>query len=274
MLASIRIERYGDVTRLRMVSAAARAIGIDVSAYVVRGVMIDTGFAHARNALLRAVPALTIRAAIVTHWHEDHAGNVAALAAVGIPIALRADTEATLRSFPRIELYRRAAWGPPPSLASPIQRVELDDLVCIHTPGHSSDHQIVWDASTRTVFTGDLWLGARARTLHSTEDPYAIIESLRTARALDPDRMFDAHRGLVAPAIDAIDRKIDWLSTTLATIERCVTRGDDDAAIVREVLGGEDLAALLSHGDYSRRNLVRAVRRRVGGAVTAGTGVG
>lgn len=263
MLASLRIERCGDVSRLRMVSAAGRTIGIDVSAYVVRDMMVDTGFAHARDLLTRAVRELNVRAAVVTHWHEDHAGNVATLASLGTPIVLRADTEATLRSFPRIELYRRAVWGAPPKLASPIRQPELDGLVCVHTPGHSSDHQIVWDPTTRTAFTGDLWLGVRARTVHSTEDPYAIVDSLRVVRDLGPERLFDAHRGLVTPAIDALDRKIDWLSTTLATIESRISAGDDDATIVRRVLGGEDLAALVSFGGYSRRNLVRAVRRRL-----------
>jgi len=174
MLASLLVERYGDVTRLRMTSAAGRTIGIDVSAYVVRGVMIDTGFVHAFEPLLRAVRGLNVRGAVVTHWHEDHAGNVASLASLGTPVLLRADTEATLRSFPRIELYRRAVWGTPSSVSSPIRAPELEGLVCVHTPGHSSDHQIVWDASTRTAFTGDLWLGVRARTMHATEDPYAI----------------------------------------------------------------------------------------------------
>jgi ribonuclease/clavin/mitogillin len=262
-LASLRVERYGDVTRLRMVSAAGRAIGIDVSAYVVRGVMIDTGFARARDPLLRAVRSLNIRAAIVTHWHEDHAGNVAALAAHGTPLTLRADTEATLRSFPRIELYRRLVWGPPPSLADNVHPPDVADLACVHTPGHSSDHQIVWDESTKTAFTGDLWLGVRARTVHSTEDPYAIVESLRAVRALSPDRMFDAHRGLIEPAKEALDRKIDWLSTTLATIESRINAGENDATIVRRVLGGEDAAAVVSRGHYSRLNLVRIVRRRL-----------
>ncbi|HEX5059371.1 MAG TPA: MBL fold metallo-hydrolase [Kofleriaceae bacterium] len=250
------------MTRLRMVSAAGRAIGIDVSAYVVRGVMIDTGFAHAREALLRAARSLSVRAAIVTHWHEDHAGNVSTIAALGVPIALRADTEAVLRSFPPIELYRRVVWGAPLPLGAPIQGTELDGLVCVHTPGHSVDHQIVWDPSTRSAFTGDLWLGVRARTVHSTEDPYTIVESLRTLRDLRPARMFDAHRGLIEPAVEAIDRKIEWLSMTLATIESRIVAGDDDSTIVRRVLGGEDLAAVVSRGSYSRRNLVRSVRRR------------
>jgi hypothetical protein len=34
---------------------------------------------------------------------------------------------------------------------------------------------------------------------------------------------------------------------------------------VREVLGGEEAVALFSAGEYSRRNLVRAVRQRYGG---------
>jgi glyoxylase-like metal-dependent hydrolase (beta-lactamase superfamily II) len=186
MLASLRVERYGDVTRLRMASAAGRVIGIDVSAYVVRGVMVDTGFTRARDDLLRVTRVLGVHAAIVTHWHEDHAGNVAALAALGIPVAMRDDTAATLRSFPRIELYRHAVWGSPPSLDAKTLRPELEDLVGVHTPGHSPDHQIVWDASTRTAFTGDLWLGVRARTMHATEDPYAIVESLRVLRDLEP----------------------------------------------------------------------------------------
>ena len=263
MLASLRIERYDDVARVRMVSAAGRAVGIDVSAYVVSGVMIDTGFPHAGQALVRAARMLNVHAAVVTHWHEDHAGNVAALAALGIPIALRRDTEATLRNFPRIEPYRRAVWGTPRSLTATIQQSALE-LSCVHTPGHTADHQVVWDASTRTAFTGDLWLGVRARTMHAAEDPYAIVESLRAVRALNPERMFDAHRGLVTPAVDALDRRIDWLSATLAAIESRIAAGDDDATIVRRVLGSEDLSAFVSRGHYSRRNLVLAVRRRLG----------
>jgi glyoxylase-like metal-dependent hydrolase (beta-lactamase superfamily II) len=179
-LASLRVERYGDVTRLRMVSAAGRAIGIDVSAYVVRGVMIDTGFARARDLLLRAARSLDIRAAIVTHWHEDHAGNVAALAALGTPLTLRADTEATLRSFPRIELYRRLVWGPPPSLADNVHPPDVADLACVHTPGHSSDHQIVWDKSTgrRSLETS----GSACARARSTRPRIRTLSSKACAR--------------------------------------------------------------------------------------------
>lgn len=238
-------------------------MGYDVSAYVVRGVMIDTGFHLARRALAAATDSLGLRGAIVTHWHEDHAGNVAFLAERGVPILARPDTEEILRARPDIQLYRRAIWGRPPALTAPLISFEAEGLRCIYTPGHSTDHQVVWDESSGTLFSGDLWLGVRARVLHRSEDPYGIIESLRLALALGPERMFDAHRGFVDRPVQALQHKIDWLGETLEAIEQRITAGASDSSIVREVLGGEESAALVSFGDYSRANLVKAVRRRM-----------
>ena len=76
---TVRVEEFGDVRRVRMTSAGGRLVGIDVSAYVVRGVMIDTGFHRARDEVVLAAQSLGVTGIIVTHWHEDHAGNVAAL---------------------------------------------------------------------------------------------------------------------------------------------------------------------------------------------------
>ncbi|HEY4307222.1 MAG TPA: MBL fold metallo-hydrolase [Gemmatimonadaceae bacterium] len=266
------VERFGDVTRLRMTSVGSRAVGMNVSAYVLRGVMIDSGFHRARRELLRAVRTFAVRGAIITHWHEDHAGNVQSLASAGLPILARDDTVGILRDPPHIRLYRRVCWGIPTVLRSSLTTFDAGGLGCVYTPGHSTDHQVVWDASTRTLFSGDLWLGVRARILHATEDPYRIVESLRVARELEPERMFDAHRGYVADPVEMIDAKIEWLSETLATIEHQVRSGSSDTEILRRVLGGEELAGYVSGGDYSRRNLVRAARRRVesGGASSVG----
>jgi ribonuclease/clavin/mitogillin len=259
---TLRLERYDDVVRVRMQSVGGRATGYDVSAYLVRGVLIDTGFHRARREMSEAVDTLHVRGAIVTHWHEDHAGNVELFAARGIPLLVRDETAAILRRRPPVRLYRRAVWGHPPPLRSAVEPLEPGSLEVIHTPGHSPDHQVVWDAASDTVFGGDLWLGVRSRVMHESEDPYVIIESLRRVLALRPVRLFDAHRGLVANATTAFQAKIDWLSDTIGEIERRVAAGWSDRAIVQRVLGGEELSAVVSGGEYARRNLVRAVRRR------------
>jgi glyoxylase-like metal-dependent hydrolase (beta-lactamase superfamily II) len=257
------VEEFGDVRRLRMTSLGGRLAGIGVSAYVVRGVMIDSGFHREKRELSAAVSVFGVEGVIVTHWHEDHAGNVATLARRGLPIWLRPDTEATLRARPEIQLYRRAIWGHPPALNSSVSRFEGAGFETVHTPGHSEDHQVVWDTTTGTLFSGDLWLGVRARVLHSTEDPYVIVESLRRAAALAPERMFDAHRGLVERPVAALTAKADWLGEMMETIAQRIKQGWSNPDIVARLLGGEERTAYVSRGDYSRENLVKAVRRHV-----------
>ena len=258
------IERHGDVHRLRMTSAAGQAVGISVSVHVLRGVMIDCGFHRARETIADAVRTLGVQGAIVTHYHEDHAGNVSLLAELGVPVALRADTETSLRNQASIRLYRRAVWGTPPALARELVRFNADAFECIHTPGHSSDHQIVFDRETGTLFSGDLWLGVRARILHASENPRQIVESLRIAAELNPERMFDAHRGLVDNPVQSLTAKAEWMANTIGEIERRVAEGWSEREIVKRVLGGEELAALMSGGEYARANFVRAVRRAQG----------
>jgi glyoxylase-like metal-dependent hydrolase (beta-lactamase superfamily II) len=262
---TLTIQQVGDVTRWRFSSAAGRAVGYDVSVYVYRGVMVDTGFHRARAALAAALSSASIRGVVVTHWHEDHAGNVALVASRGIPLLIRADTEATLRERPSMQLYRHLIWGQPPLIRGDIARFESDEIECLHTPGHSDDHQVVWFPETRTLFSGDLWLGVRSRILNIAEDPYRIIESLRRAADLRPERMFDAHRGPVTKPADALLARADWLQETLDEIARQLQAGRSDRAIVKELLGGEEAASIVSFGEYSRRNLVRAVRQRVVG---------
>ena len=257
----ITIVRHGDVTRLRLSSVGGVAAGYDVSAYVYRDVLIDSGFHRARADLVQAIDRLDIQGAMITHWHEDHAGNAELLAARGVPLAMHPLTESTLREAPAIRLYRRVVWGKPPALVSRVAPFEHAALRFVPAPGHSPDHQVVWDAERATLFSGDLWLGVRARVMHSSENPYGIVQSLRKIAALEPQRMFDAHRGMVTEPGRALRAKIDWLEETMGRIEARVAEGWSDRAIRREVLGGEERSAYVSLGEYARMNFVRAVRR-------------
>jgi glyoxylase-like metal-dependent hydrolase (beta-lactamase superfamily II) len=243
-----------------MTSVAGQAVRIGVGVHVLRGVMIDCGFHRARRIVAEAIRTLGVRGVIVTHWHEDHAGNVDMLQRSGVPVSLRGDTEAKLRQNPSIYLYRRAVWGMPPTLTGDVAPFSNDAFECFHTPGHSTDHQVVFDRETGTLFSGDLWLGIRARILHASEDPRQIVQSLRIAAALNPARMFDAHRGPVSNPARALTAKAEWMTNTIGEIERRIAEGWSDREIVKRVLGVEELAALISHGEYSRANFVKAVR--------------
>lgn len=251
---------HGDVTRLRMWNLRSAAVGYDVSAYVVRGVLIDTGFRHVRRHLDAALREIAPRGVIVTHWHEDHAGNAPSLAE-SFPMWMSAYTEDKLRERQRVKFYRHFTWGRPKRLDVELMRFDPAPLEIIHTPGHSPDHHVVFDRERGTLISGDLWLGVKVRVMGRTENPYQIIESLSHAIDLAPDRMFDAHRGSVDKPVQALEAKRSWLLETVGEIERRLDAGDSRRAILKAVLGGEERTAFVSEGEYSRRNLVRTVEQ-------------
>ena len=257
----IEFERFDDVTRVRLASWGSRTAALDVSVYLVRGVLVDSGFPRARAAIARLLDETKIAGAMLTHWHEDHAGNAELLAARRIPLVMHTETQAKLRTFPPIRFYRRVVWGTPAPLRSSIDAFEAASLEFLHTPGHSPDHHVVWDAERSTLFSGDLWLGVRSRVMHVSENPYRIVESLRAVAALRPARMFDAHRGAVREPAAALGAKIAYMEETIAAIETKLDAGWSDRAIVKEILGGEEIVARLSGGEYARGNFVRAIRK-------------
>ncbi len=256
----ITLEQHGDVTRVIMSSRASRAIGYSVSAYLTRSMIIDTGFPSVRRELGALVDRERPRGVVVTHYHEDHGGNVADLARRGLPIALADATLAALRAGRRIGLYRQIIWGPIEPLAIAIEAWMPDRMALLHTPGHSADHHVVWDAERETLYSGDLFLGVKVRVAHTGEQPRRLAESVRAAAALRPRRMFDAHRGLVDDPISALEAKADWMDTTIAAIDTRIAQGWEDRAITREVLGREEPANYISKGGLSRINFVRGVR--------------
>ncbi|MDB4905487.1 MAG: beta-lactamase domain protein [Gemmatimonadetes bacterium] len=256
------VEAYGDVTRVRLWNAPSRAVGMHVSVYLVRGILVDAGFPNASAEVGALLERLKPRALMLTHWHEDHAGNAALAVSRGIPVWLDPATEEMLVKRPGLRAYRLLTWGRPAEWIAPRERF-VPELEPVHTPGHSHDHQVLWDASTGTLFGGDLWLGVRAKMMHEREDPYVLVASLQRAAALAPERMFDAHRGLVKDPVKALDAKRAFWEEMLGAIETRLRAGDSVRSILRTVMGGEELTGYASLGEYSRRSVVLAVAKRV-----------
>jgi glyoxylase-like metal-dependent hydrolase (beta-lactamase superfamily II) len=256
----LRIFHHDDVTELRFSSWRSRLSGMRVSAFVVRGVLVDSGFPSEALALARWARAHAVQGAALTHGHEDHAGGAPALARVGIPIWMSEGTRALVVAPKPIFFYRRFSWGAPEPLgaSSPLELPAA--LEPIATPGHSADHHVLRDRETNTVFGGDLFIGVKVRVAHASEDPRATLASLRRVIALAPRRFFDAHRGLLDDPVPLLTAKADWMEATIAQCEALIADGFDDRTITRHVLGADRLGRWYTAGDYTMENWVRGVR--------------
>ena len=250
------------IRRVRMRSWRGALVGYDVSAYLVGDVLVDTGFPRAGRALLELVDTARPRGVVVTHSHEDHAGNVPAIAQRGVPTVMHAECEAVLRERPAIRYYRRAVWGWTERLRARLEPFDPAPLALVGAPGHSADHLLVWDADRRILVSGDLFLGVKVRVAHEEdESPRALVASLRRAAALEPRLLLDAHRGPVRDAAAQLRAKADWNEEVIGAIERLNADGAEPAEIVRRLFGGDSLVGLVSGGEYSRAGFVRAVLR-------------
>lgn len=255
----LRISRHDDVIQLEFSTWKSRAMGLRVNAFVVRDVLVDTAFPDTWPDLHAWMAGTPIAGAIVTHAHEDHAGNVESLAQHGVPLALAPDTAALVRAPKPIGLYRRVCWGTARPLRAPVAAFAHPSLALLAARGHSPDHHVVWDAERETLFGGDLFIGVKVRLAHPGEDIRGQVPALRAVIALGPRRFFDAHRGLLEQPLGQLRAKADWMEETVGEIERRATEGWSASAIRDAVLGREDLTGWASVGDYSRMNFVRSV---------------
>lgn len=255
----LELSRHDDVTRLRASTRASHLIDYEVSAYVVRGVLVDAVFPRVRREFERWLGITRLEGALVTHYHEDHAGNLGALVARGIPVGLAPATLAKVRAPAPVGLYRRVCWGAPAALAADPVPFAPGSLELLAAPGHTADHHVVWDRERGTLFGGDLYIGLKVRIAHPGEDIRGQPATLRKVAALAPARFFDAHRGPLDRPVEMLRAKAQWIDEVIGAIERHADAGWSRRAIEREVLGARDLTDLVSRGDYARANIVASV---------------
>lgn len=255
----IDVIQHGDVTQLRFHTWKSRLAGYVVSAFVTRDALIDAGFPDVAAELGAWVHANPVRGAIITHAHEDHAGGVGELAARGVPIQCAPLTDVWMRRHETVGMYRQLTWGNRRQLTVPTTAFAHETLALRPTPGHSADHHVVWDAERSTVFGGDLFIGVKVRIAHHDENLRAQVRALREVASWNPERFFDAHRGLLPDAVAQLRAKADWIEETIGAIEHLASQGLSPTEIRTAVLGREDATGLFSFGHYSRLNFVRNV---------------
>ncbi|UNK56378.1 MBL fold metallo-hydrolase [Pseudoxanthomonas daejeonensis] len=258
------------------------------AAYLVveqgRAAFIDCGTNHTIPVLLDALAQAGLAAAdvdwlILTHAHLDHAGGAGTL--------MRHLPHARLVAHPRAAphmvdparlvagataVYGEAEFArhygelvPVPAervvVAADGHVVDLAGrpLRCIDTPGHARHHLCVWDARSRSWFTGDTF-GLSYRELDSARGPFilptsspvqfepeAMQGSIARMLAESPRAMYLTHFGRVEEVARLAAELHEQIDAMVSLAQACDGRPDRHRALVA-ALSGYYLERAQAHG--------------------------
>jgi glyoxylase-like metal-dependent hydrolase (beta-lactamase superfamily II) len=245
--------------------------------YVLNKTLIDTGPSHNRKEVLDMVRRHAPGQVLLTHYHEDHSGNAAAIReSLGIKVYGHALTAQKLSSRYKIFPYQHLMWGPTTPL--PIEPLEGDiedgnlKFEAIHTPGHSKDHLCYLVASEGWLFSGDLYLSSQIKYFRADERIEDQLRSLRLVMKLDFDALFCAHHPRAAKGKTFIAAKLQYLEDLYGSVAELAKKGLDASAIMRELKLREDRKIKwLCFGNVSMKNLVNSVIKAEQGSGLSGS---
>ncbi len=247
--------------RARLLTYALR-----VFAYVVDDVLVDAASYSLRKPFWAFFRNRLPRLVVLTHLHEDHCGNAAALAARGVPVMAPEASLALAGKEPRLPLYRRLIWGRRPAFpALPLPgRVETGGhtLAVLPARGHTADHVAFYEEREGWLFTGDFFLTARPRVVFQDEDLEATLASLEALGALPFRTLFDAHEGPLSEGPALLRRKRDHLLSLRERVEELRRQGLSDEAVDRRLFPRRPLITYVSGGEWSSLQMVRTLGGR------------
>jgi len=262
-----RTSTHGTLTRLRMALTVLGRPIREVSAYAFEDLLIDSGPPSTEADIVEWCRERPISRVLITHHHEDHVGGAAALQGeLGLSVFAPANAVPILAEGLRMPLYRKAVWRTPrPFRAEPLgETVEGEGyrLRVVPTPGHAFTHVCFFEEERRWLFSGDLYVHERVKYLRRIESLQDHLDSLRRVLALEPELLICGHAGVLEHARERLSRKIAWWEELAGKARSLQERGLAEREISRQLLGPEGLFTFLSLGDFSHRNLVRALLAR------------
>ncbi|MBB1058967.1 MBL fold metallo-hydrolase [Marilutibacter spongiae] len=250
-----------------------------------RAAFIDCGTNHSVPRMLEALAAQGLGPGdvdwlVLTHVHLDHAGGAGAL--------MRELPRARLLVHPRgaphmidpsrliagaTAVYGEAEMARSYGTILPVAAervVEAPDghefalagrpLRCIDTPGHARHHLCLWDARSRSWFTGDTF-GLSYREFDTAQgaiaiptsspvqfEPEALKASIRRLLDASPTAMYPTHYGRVEEAERLADGLFVLVDGMVEAVRHAATAGDDAHARLVEALRTLYLGHLRAHG--------------------------
>jgi glyoxylase-like metal-dependent hydrolase (beta-lactamase superfamily II) len=263
--SSTSVSELGGVRLVRTVRSYFGSELLPVYCFAVGDTLVDTGLSCEAESVLRLAREAGVRRALLTHHHEDHAGNAALLAREGVEVLASTETAPLVaRSLP-IRFYQHVLWGSAPAVrATPLPgettRIGEHEARVVPAPGHCDDQVAYHVPSEGWLFSGDAFIHERVKVFRRDEDFARTVATLERLAALDFDVLLCAHRPRLQGGRAALREKLDWLRSLEGTVRDLHARGVESREIAARLsLGTKHPFYRLTFGDISTSNMVRSI---------------
>ena len=264
----LEIKFFEDITQINMSREVGGKPVYWVAAYLVDGLLIDTGCRHTVDEFMDYLKKAPPKLAVNTHYHEDHvAANKPIQELFGIDIYAHPLSIPLIGRPATLFPYQEFTWGYP-ELSNvlpipPVIRTNRFRFEVVEVPGHSRDHIGLVERSRGWCFTGDAVVGRSMKTIRPEDDMGVTLVSHRKLAELQMERLvlltslgkiFEEGRTILADFaqfVEDLSRKSQDLHAS----------GRSEDEIVTALFGGEDPLAAYTDGQFSIANLIRAVLR-------------
>ncbi len=262
----IKASTCKEVTRLSMGRNMDGNVLYWVSAYLVDGLLIDTGCKHTANELNDYLKNCELKKAVNTHYHEDHiGGNKIIQDNFNVNIMAHSNSIPLINKTPSLYPYQELVWGyPDKAEITPIEGNTIETTCytfeVIETPGHSQDHIVLVESRQGWCFSGDLFISEMPKVIRPEEDIAEIISSMKKLLELPYDfTLFPSVGEVVLKGKEAVSNCVNYLSDLHSRSKQLAREGLTPPEIRDSIFGKESTLAMLTDGQFSSENLIKSL---------------
>jgi glyoxylase-like metal-dependent hydrolase (beta-lactamase superfamily II) len=266
----IETERFEDVTCIRMSREVEGRALYWVAAYLVDGLLIDTGCSYTTDEFVAFLEDKELRVVVNTHYHEDHVGaNRLIQEKFGVKVLAHPYSIPLISKVPELKPYQEFVWGYPdtPGEASTLGEVvetEKYRFDVIETGGHSEGHVSLVELDKGWCFSGDIFITERPKVIRADEDVRGLIESMKLLAGLPTERLvLFTSMGIIVPdGRGALLACADYLEGLTEQVQALHSQGLAPSEIRQRIFGAGSSLAGLTGGHFSSDNLVASILKQ------------
>lgn len=243
-----------------------------VYTFQIGNTLIDTAQRNNRAAVEEVFSQYSFEKILLTHFHEDHSGNVGWL-----------QRKKKIPAFAHIETVKILNKGYSVSplgllINGNVEKAKLQviehgqkidcgayTLDAIYTPGHSHDHFSYYEANKGWLFSGDLFVAEKIKYFADFESMKQQIQSLEQLCSLDFDVLFCSHNPKLKSGKQHLKNKLNNLQQFYSTVLECHQQGYSIPEILVKTGRKENkLYDIVTLGSFNASNMVKSVLKDEG----------